>query len=225
MRRTLRLLAAAKPGRYLEANTPTGLTGLLTHATPRSTLLYLYSQTLEKLKDVPESSLYRQSTEALTKHRMSIVAGVVPDGWKEWNERAKKTIAEHPEVFNTPPGTTPHDGEKFKKVTVNGQSFVITKPEAGLDDIEDEWNGEEDKGWDLEGVRTSEERKHQGSHDPNLPRPGSEGKTVELEEEPLLTIEQVEEIEGKIGAGLIEEVIQVAEGELGLVGTMVKSKA
>jgi hypothetical protein len=31
-------------------------------------------------------------------------------------------------------------------------------------------------------------------------------------------------LENKIGAGLIEEVIQVAEGELKLVGVMVKSK-
>jgi NADH dehydrogenase (ubiquinone) 1 alpha subcomplex subunit 5 len=35
---------------------------------------------------------------------------------------------------------------------------------------------------------------------------------------------RVHEIENKIGAGLIEEVIQVAEGELELVDTMEKSK-
>jgi len=156
---------------------------------------------------------------------MNIVAEVVPEGWKEWNEKAQRTIAEHPEVFNTPPNTLPHDGEKFKKVTHNGQSFVITKPEVGLDDIEDEWDGEDDNGWDLEGVRSAEERKDQGKHDPNRARRGGESKVVELEKEPMLTVEQVEEIEGKIGAGLIEEVIQVAEGELGLVDTMVKSKA
>lgn len=36
---------------------------------------------------------------------------------------------------------------------------------------------------------------------------------------------RIEELENKIGAGLIEEVIQVAEGELKLVDTMVQSKA
>lgn len=36
---------------------------------------------------------------------------------------------------------------------------------------------------------------------------------------------RVEELENKIGAGLIEEVIQVAEGELKLIDTMVQSKA
>lgn len=35
---------------------------------------------------------------------------------------------------------------------------------------------------------------------------------------------RVEEIENKIGAGLIEEVIQVAEGELKLVTTMAQAK-
>merc|ERR1712093_773337 len=41
---------------------------------------------------------------------------------------------------------------------------------------------------------------------------------------PPLTSEQVSEIENKIGAGLIEEVIQVAEGELKLVDVLAKSK-
>jgi hypothetical protein len=37
-------------------------------------------------------------------------------------------------------------------------------------------------------------------------------------------IRRIEEIETKIGAGLIEEVIQVAEGELKLVDTMLQAK-
>jgi NADH dehydrogenase (ubiquinone) 1 alpha subcomplex subunit 5 len=224
MRRSFRLLAAVKPSRYLEPHAPTGLTGLLTHPSPRSTLLYLYSQTLEKLKAIPESSLYRQSTEAVTKHRMQIVQSAVPEGWKEWNEKAKQTILEHPEVFNTPDGEIPHDGEKLKRVTVNGKDFVITKPERGLDVDEDEWDGEEDQ-VELEGVRSTDERKHFADKDANKPRPGSESKTVVLEHEPILTGEQIEGIEGQIGAGLIEEIIQVAEGELGLVDVIIKSKA
>lgn len=35
---------------------------------------------------------------------------------------------------------------------------------------------------------------------------------------------RIEELENKIGAGLIEEVVQVAEGELKLVDTMIQSK-
>lgn len=41
----------------------------------------------------------------------------------------------------------------------------------------------------------------------------------------VLTIGRIEEVENKIGAGLIEEVIQVAEGELKLTDVMLQSKA
>lgn len=92
MRRTFRLLASVKPARYLEAGTPTGLTGLYTHPSPRSTLLFLYSSTLDQLKTVPEHSVYRQSVEALTKHRMSIVESTVPPGYAEWAARARRIL-------------------------------------------------------------------------------------------------------------------------------------
>lgn len=41
----------------------------------------------------------------------------------------------------------------------------------------------------------------------------------------ILLFNRISEIEDKIGAGLIEEVIEVAEGELALVDTMIESKA
>ena len=37
-------------------------------------------------------------------------------------------------------------------------------------------------------------------------------------------LNRVSELEHKIGAGLIEEVIEVAEGELNMIATMEKSK-
>ncbi len=40
----------------------------------------------------------------------------------------------------------------------------------------------------------------------------------------MLILSRIEAIENKIGGGLIEEVIQVAEGELKLVDVMLKSK-
>lgn len=46
----------------------------------------------------------------------------------------------------------------------------------------------------------------------------------ELKKMELLTEYRIEEIENKIGAGLIEEVIQVAEGELKLVDVMLNAK-
>jgi hypothetical protein len=39
------------------------------------------------------------------------------------------------------------------------------------------------------------------------------------------TVCRIDDIESKIGAGLIEEVLQVAEGELVLVSQMAESKA
>lgn len=40
----------------------------------------------------------------------------------------------------------------------------------------------------------------------------------------MLMVGRISEIENRIGAGLIEEVIQVAEGELKLVDVLAKSK-
>ena len=100
MRRTFRLLANVKPARYLEPGTATGLTGVYTHPSPRSTLLFLYSTTLDKLKAVPEHSVYRQSVEALTKHRMAIVESAVPPGYDEWAAKARRLLAEEMERAN-----------------------------------------------------------------------------------------------------------------------------
>lgn len=93
----MRFLANVKPERFLEAGNPTGLTGLLTHATPRPTLLHLYQATLERLKTFPEHSVYRKAAEAVTLHRMQIVESVKPHGyeeWLEWVEQSNKEIKE-----------------------------------------------------------------------------------------------------------------------------------
>ena len=47
-----------------------------------------------------------------------------------------------------------------------------------------------------------------------------EASRIHIEAEPSLTMEQIGEVEQAIGAGLIEEVIQVAEGELELAAKM-----
>lgn len=189
MRRTLRQLAAVKPSRYLEAGAPTGLTGLFTHPSPRASLIYLYSSTLDKLSEMPESSLYRQSTEALTKHRLSIISAAVPEGHAAWSEKAKQMIAEHPEVFNTPAGGVPHDEGKHVKVTKMGQHFVVTEPEREVDDTREEWDSEEQtEGFSNGGVSEEDEGKDEGLL--SMERPGSDTKTVELDPEPQLTADQ-----------------------------------
>lgn len=189
MRRTLTKLAAVKPAKFLESGAPTGLTGLFTHPAPRSTLLYLYSSTLEKLQAFPESSLYRQSTEAITKHRMNIVEAVEPAGFAEWSAKANATVAEHPDVFSTKEGGVAHDGSRHVKEVKNGRTFITTKQEKEYDELTVEWDGETDSGGELEGVRTTAERKGQAaSH--GRERPGTDTKTVKWDPEPPLNAEQ-----------------------------------
>lgn len=113
MRSTARLLATVKSAaRYLEANTPTGLTGLPTHPSPRPALIYTYRETLNKLKQFPESSVYRQSLEALTKHRLAVIEGVIPEGYEAWLERVQKQIQANTAAYaklQNPDGTLAHE--------------------------------------------------------------------------------------------------------------------
>ena len=99
MRASLQLLAHVKPGTFLEANAPTGLTGLFTHPSPRPALILTYRKTLEQLKQIPTTSVYRQSAEALTKHRLSIVESTKPAGHAEWLSRIQKTYDSNPGAF------------------------------------------------------------------------------------------------------------------------------
>ncbi|KAI0852438.1 ETC complex I subunit conserved region-domain-containing protein [Daldinia vernicosa] len=225
MRRTLRLFAAVKPARYLEPGAPTGLTGLFTHPSPRSTLLYLYTRTLEKLQEVPESSLYRQSVEALTKHRLAIVEAAEPPGYAEWVARARKIAEENPTRFTVSTGGAGQsaEGSLALQLKSGGKLFVYRTEPAPRDDREEEWNGERDEGPGSEGLKGAEER---GEHEYVFSRPPTDSPDdkVTWEPEPQLTADQIEEIESKIGGGLIEEVVRVAENELRLVDIMQENK-
>ena len=140
MRVVTRLLAAVKPARYLEAGNPTGLTGLFNHPAPRSALLFLYGSTLDKLKAFPEHSVYRQSIEALTKHRMNIIESIKPEGYEEWAKRAAETVQRNPEAFQP--------GGRHQYVTAGGEAYVSTEERGGEDQ---EWTSSE-------GTRTREEK-------------------------------------------------------------------
>ncbi|KAL2889252.1 NADH-ubiquinone oxidoreductase 29.9 kDa subunit [Ceratocystis lukuohia] len=216
MRPTTRLLA-----RYLEPGTQTGLTGLWTHPTPRSTLLFLYHRTLERLSALPDSSLYRQSVEAVTKHRLALVEKQVPPGYAEWAERVRKTMAERPGQYRLPSGS--NDGGFAHTVKYGDKTFVLGKVAPEPDVRVQEWDGEADEGPTLEGIRTPEERADQALI---ATRKVVDKATtsVELEPEPLLTADQIAELENQIGAGLIEEVIQVAEGELKALDILEQAK-
>ncbi|KAG9257544.1 NADH-ubiquinone oxidoreductase 29.9 kDa subunit [Emericellopsis atlantica] len=181
MRQTTRLLA-----KYLEAGQPTGLTGLWTHATPRSTLLYLYSSTLDRLSKIPESSLYRQSVEATTKHRMSIVEAAIPPGYDEWAKRAKELVGQDKEKFRVNSGRI--DGSEARTVKLGDRVFVVGHRHEGKDTREEEWDGEENEGPALEGARTPAERADQAFLGDR--KPLAEHEKVQWEDEPQLTAEQ-----------------------------------
>lgn len=153
MRATLRLLANVKP-RYLEAFAPTGLTGLSNHPNPRPSLIYIYHQTLQKLQSFPESSAYRQSVEATTRHRLNIIQSKIPPGFEAWKARVDKIIAAEPERFaslkqsagpfgyvgvqekdgsDNPRGLA-WDGEKFAEPCTEG-STRTAEEEAELDKL------------------------------------------------------------------------------------------
>lgn len=50
-----------------------GITGLAVHPAPFQALRETYNTTLEELKHIPSSAVYRQATEAITSHRLSLV--------------------------------------------------------------------------------------------------------------------------------------------------------
>lgn len=178
MRAATRLLANIQPSRFLEAGSPTGLTGLFTHPTPRSTLLYIYSSTLDKLKKFPESSVYRQSTEALTKHRMAIIESVKPEGLDAWRERVRSTVEAHPEAFRQI-GTLADD----KSI-----NFVY-KDHARAGVATEEFDDEPIEKPELEGPRTVAEKAKQGEVFARDLK-AENAKIPRIEAEPPLSLDQ-----------------------------------
>ncbi|KAL4910453.1 hypothetical protein BDW74DRAFT_145082 [Aspergillus multicolor] len=218
MRSTLRLLASVKPARYLEPFAPTGLAGLNTHPSPRPTLIYLYTSTLEKLKAFPESSAYRQSTEALTRHRLQIVESTKPAGYEAWLERVKKAVAAEPERFAS-------------LRQADGSYAGIQRADNSDNPRGEEWDGEKLEPTTEGPARTPDQQarweKDLEEGISSAAESDSDFHTLQMkwENEPALDADQIAELEQQIGAGLIEEVIQVAEGEMKLVDELYRSKS
>lgn len=59
--------------------TTTGITGLKVHPNPLPALKKTYESTLTALSTIPETSVYRQGVEALTRHKLKIVEGANGD--------------------------------------------------------------------------------------------------------------------------------------------------
>jgi len=51
----------------------TGITGLAVHPNPLPDLIKTYESTLSILSTIPQTSVYRQGTEALTRHKLNMV--------------------------------------------------------------------------------------------------------------------------------------------------------
>jgi NADH dehydrogenase (ubiquinone) 1 alpha subcomplex subunit 5 len=136
MRSTIARLA--NPSRFLTPGNPTGLTGLLTHPSPRTTLVVLYTSTLSKLKQFPAHSSYRTAVEALTKHRLNLVESYKPARWEEWNSKAQEVLKKYPTLF-----AKPGPRVRYVRQEVEGKPFVTERLVRQIDpETQLEWNGE-----------------------------------------------------------------------------------
>ena len=182
MRATRSLLATIVKGKgtHLHANTPTGLTGLFTHPSPRPHLIYLYNQTLARLFQFPEESVYRQSTEALTKHRLAIIEAATPAGLSEWQQRITK-LAEQPE----------NSGEKqLAQMMLRGKGYLPQRRDD-RDDRYIEWD--DDTGEErFEGPRDGDELATDQAREFGAGMEAHEitPQHVYVEDEPCLSAEQ-----------------------------------
>ncbi|MBE7182160.1 MAG: hypothetical protein INR71_13325 [Terriglobus roseus] len=217
MRAARRLLAAVRQSEHLQPGAPTGLTGLITHRSPRSALLYTYNSTLDHLKRLPETSVYRQSTEALTKHRLKVVESYLPAGYQAWQDQVASYVAKNQKIFEKHGLGTKH--------TINGLTFLRVKRVEEPDE-EEEWDGDPSVQLPnlVDGTLTEEEARANLQRIAMSDFEPEDLETLKLPEEPQLTREQIGALENEIGAGLIEEVIQVAVGEEGLVKKMAEDK-
>ncbi|KAI9718663.1 MAG: hypothetical protein M1828_006598 [Chrysothrix sp. TS-e1954] len=192
----------------------TGLTGLLSHPYPRPHLLSVYNDTLDKLAKFPETSVYRQSVEALTKHRRNLVQSTKPQGYDEWKQRAAAQIEKNPRLLEK----RGSQGDIMKQLERGYRYHYSTT----VDERVAEWDEDDVVEARMEGPLEEEMRANQAmefgaGREPEASRPEDRPR---LEKEPQLSSEQINDLEGKLNSGLIEEVVVVAERELALVDTM-----
>ncbi|KAJ7070991.1 ETC complex I subunit conserved region-domain-containing protein [Mycena amicta] len=64
---------------YQAIRSSTGLTGLAVHPDPLPALATTYENTLAHLAHIPETSVYRQATEALIQNKLNIVKAAHTD--------------------------------------------------------------------------------------------------------------------------------------------------
>ncbi|KAI8995592.1 NADH2 dehydrogenase [Trametes punicea] len=67
------MLRFTRPLLYAARKPSTGITGLKVHRDPVPELKKTYEDTLQALSAIPQSSVYRQGTEALTLHKLKVL--------------------------------------------------------------------------------------------------------------------------------------------------------
>lgn len=208
MHPTLRLLTAR-----LSPFAPTGLTGILTHPNPRPTLIALYNHTLTLLSQLPAHSVYRQSTENLTRHRLGLIEAVKPTGYEAY-EQELDAAKERVGVKNK--------DSAFELGLVVSQTHSILDGLVGetKDKMIRDYITTETERWKFPPMPTSAST--QAAKAAGVVEKDPMALLFPLE--PQLTEEQVSELEEKLGGGLIEEVIDQGWAELKLVGDMEEAK-
>lgn len=259
MHLTLRFLAEAGTQRLVPFST-TGITGVLTHPNPRPALIAVYNHTLTVLSRLPPHSVYRQSTENLTRHRLAIVESVKPEGWEEFQARlkvekerlglqnndtafelkvigkqfrevARGVVTQNPvmkeflqkELDRWEMGPAPEDTPQTVGAALPTPKVYIEDPSGG-GEIPDMVRSEalEEEHPTLEVY--IQDPAGSGEIPPDIARSVALEGVPLLPEEPPLYAEQVTELEEKLGAGLIEEVIDQGWMELTLVKEMEEAK-
>ncbi|KAG0131102.1 ETC complex I subunit conserved region-domain-containing protein [Tuber indicum] len=210
---TLRLFAQVGTQRLAPFST-TGIAGILTHPNPRPALIAVYNHTISLLSRLPQHSVYRQSTENLTKHRLAIVESVKPEGWEGYQATLKSE-----REANGIRGTKDTEFE----LKVVGKQFSVMANRVTTDSpVIQAFLDKEVGRWGLDPAADTSAA-YVGDDVP-VEQKGSSSEVPLLPEEPPLHAEQVAELEEKIGAGLIEEVLEQGWNELNLIKEMEEAK-
>ncbi|RPA85251.1 hypothetical protein BJ508DRAFT_412040 [Ascobolus immersus RN42] len=216
MHPTLRRLAASH--NFPAPFSPTGLTGVLTHPLPRTTLIALYTQTLSLLSSLPSTSVYRTSTEALTRKRLAAVESVKPYGWAEYEAK----LASIKKRYGLEGAEKKGDvslaiaAAQMREVIREIKEEVHPEEEAMIKNLE----GQE-KFWDrvLGDVSTEAAKAADKASKEQL------FETLkEIPREPPLSRGQIHQIEEKIAGGLIEEIIHQGMEEIKVIEAMKEYK-
>lgn len=131
------LIRFATPSKFLTPGNPTGLTGILTHPSPRAELIALYTATLSRLRRLPSHSSYRNATEALTKQRLAHVESLKPAEWDTWKSKANSLLEKYPNLFKVK-----SNRKRFVRRDVDGKPYISEQLVVVQDPDDVEYDGQ-----------------------------------------------------------------------------------